>query len=61
MGKKTYLIIRKRIYVCYVYWTLENLRKIVQKELGSNLRKYFKRSRKLLLKSYEELEPEQRE
>ncbi|WP_049760255.1 transposase [Caldicellulosiruptor bescii] len=33
----------------------------MQKELEDNLRKYFKRSRKLLLKSYEELTAEQRE
>ncbi len=62
MGKRTYLIETDKFHFTrYVYWALENVRKRVQKELEDNLRKYFKRSRKLLLKSYEELTAEQRE
>jgi len=59
--KNAKIVIDKFHFTRYVYWALENVRKRVQKELGSNLRRYFKRSRKLLLKNYEELEPEQRE
>ncbi|ADQ46967.1 transposase IS204/IS1001/IS1096/IS1165 family protein [Caldicellulosiruptor kronotskyensis 2002] len=59
--KNAKIVIDKFHFTRYVYWALENVRKRVQKELEDNLRKYFKRSRKLLLKSYEELTAEQRE
>lgn len=59
--KNAKIVIDKFHFTRYVYWALENVRKRVQKELEDNLRKYFKRSRKLLLKSYEELTPQQRE
>lgn len=59
--KNAKIVIDKFHFTRYVYWALENVRKRVQKELEDNLRKYFKRSRKLLLKWYEELTPEQKE
>jgi transposase len=51
---KTYfpnaIIVVDRFHVVrYVTWALENVRKRIQKELHPSKRKYFKRSRKLLL------------
>lgn len=43
------LVIDKFHVVRYVTWALENVRKRIQKELHPDKRKYFKRSRKLLL------------
>nr|WP_241243502.1 ISL3 family transposase [Caldicellulosiruptor changbaiensis] len=59
--KKAKVVIDKFHFVRYVYWAVENVRKRIQKNLGKSLRKYFKRSRKLILKRYEKLKPEQRE
>lgn len=59
--KNAKIVIDKFYFTRYVYWALENVRKRVQKDLEDKLRKYFKRIRKLLLKWYEELMPEQRE
>ena len=42
-------------------WAFENVRKQEQKKLGPELRKYFKRSKSLLIKRYDELEQEQKE
>ncbi len=44
-----------------VTWAFESVRKRVQKYFGTNRRKYFKRSRKLLLKSPSKLTPDQLE
>ncbi len=44
--------------VRYCTWALENVRKQVQKQLPSDQRKYFKRSRKLLLAHMSNLSPE---
>lgn len=52
------IVIDKFHVVRYVTWALENVRKRIQKELHPSKRKYFKRSRRLLLihkeKLYEE-------
>lgn len=53
--KKAKVVIDKFHFVRYVYWAVENVRKRIQKNLGKSLRKYFKRSRKLILKRYENL------
>ena len=42
-----------------VYWALENVRKNEQKQLSKNLRKYFKRSRGLLMKKSDKLTVEE--
>lgn len=44
--------------VRYVCWALENVRKRVQKKLSPDQRKYFKRSRKLLLTHMDKLNDE---
>lgn len=59
--KNAKIVIDKFHFTRYVYWATEGVRKRVQKELDDSLRKYFKRSRKLLLKAYEELTPKQKE
>lgn len=43
------IVIDKFHVVRYVTWALENVRKRIQKEMHPSKRKYFKRSRKLLL------------
>ena len=43
------IIIDKFHVVRYVTWAMENVRKRVQKDMHPDKRKYFKRSRKLLL------------
>ena len=42
-------------------WAFENVRKQEQKKLGPQLRKYFKRSKSLLIKRYDDLNQEQKE
>lgn len=42
-------------------WAFEKIRKEEQKTLGADLRKYFKRSKSLLTKSYDSLTEEQRQ
>lgn len=59
--KRAKVVIDKFHFVRYVYWAVENVRKRVQKNLSRSLRKYFKRSRKLILKKHKELKGEQRE
>ena len=44
-----------------VIWAFEAVRKETQKHLPSDVRKYFKRSRSLLIKRYDSLEPEQKQ
>lgn len=48
-------------YTRQVYWALDNVRKRIQKEFGTRKRKYFKHSRKLLFKAYDELNEENRQ
>lgn len=52
------IVIDKFHVVRYVTWALENVRKRIQKELHPSKRKYFKRSRKLLLTHKNRLEEE---
>lgn len=68
--KKEYAALAKRLFpnaaividrfhvVRYCTWALENVRKRVQKKLLPEQRKYFKRSRKLLLAHMQSLKPE---
>lgn len=52
------IVIDKFHVVRYVTWALENVRKRIQKELHPSKRKYFKRSRKLLLTHKKKLNDE---
>lgn len=68
--KKEYVSLAKRLFpdaaividrfhvVRYCTWALENVRKRVQKKLLPEQRRYFKRSRKLLLAHMERLSPQ---
>ena len=55
------IVIDKFHVVRYCTWALENVRKRVQKSLSPDERKYFKRSRTLLLKHMSELSPSGKE
>ena len=48
-------------YVRQIYWALNNIRKRVQKELGKDLRIYFKHSKYLLTKKLKDLEPQEKQ
>lgn len=52
---KATIVIDKFHVVRYVNWALENVRKRVQKDMHPAKRKYFKRSRKILLSHYSKL------
>jgi hypothetical protein len=52
------IIIDKFHVIRYVTWALENVRKRIQKQLHPEKRKYFKRSRKLLLTHRSKLKEE---
>lgn len=52
------IVIDKFHVVRYASWALENVRKRIQKDLHPSKRKYFKRSRKLLLTKKEKLSEE---
>lgn len=49
------IVIDRFHYVRYVTWALENVRKRVQRSMHPSKRKYFKRSRKLLLSRFNRL------
>lgn len=55
---KAEIVIDKFHVVRYVTWALENVRKRIQKQLHPSKRKYFKRSRKLLLTHKDKLSQE---
>ena len=55
------IVIDKFHVARYCSWAMENVRKNVQSELDAYLRKYFKRSRKLLLMPMEKLTEEQKD
>lgn len=55
------IVIDKFHVVRYVNWALENVRKRVQKQMHPSKRKYFKRSRKLLLCRYRKLSQENKQ
>jgi transposase len=52
------VIIDKYHFIRYVTWAIENVRKRLQKSMSSKLRKYYKRSRKLILTRYSKLKEE---
>lgn len=54
-------IIDKYHWVRQVMWAFENVRKEEQKKFSKTHRKYFKKSRKFLLKRFEELTDEQKQ
>jgi len=53
--KNATIVIDKYHYIRYVIWAIEKVRKRVQKGLCDKLRKYFKRSKKLILARKEHL------
>jgi len=55
------VVIDKFHVVRYATWALENVRKRVQKNMHPSKRKYFKRSRRLLLAHYKQLNNEQKQ
>lgn len=55
------IVIDKFHVVRYVTWALENVRKRIQKDMHPERRKYFKRSRKLLLTHLDKLSPESKD
>lgn len=54
-------IVDKYHWIRQAIWAFENVRKEEQKKLSPELRKYFKRSRSLLIKRYDTLEDEDRQ
>lgn len=52
------IIIDKYHFIRYVTWAIENVRKRLQKTMSPNLRRYYKRSRKLILTRYAKLKDE---
>ena len=54
-------VVDKYHWIRQAMWAFENVRKEEQKKLSTNLRKYFKRSKSLLIKRYDSLEEEQKQ
>ena len=54
-------VIDKYHWIRQAIWAFENVRKEEQKKLSSELKKYFKRSKSLLIKRYDSLEEEQKQ
>jgi len=54
-------VIDKYHWIRQAVWAFENIRKAEQKKLSPELRKYFKRSKSLLIKRYDKLKEEQRQ
>lgn len=54
-------IVDKYHWIRQVVWAFENVRKEEQKKLSADLRKYFKRSRSLLIKRFNALNDEQKQ
>lgn len=52
------VIIDKYHFIRYVTWAIENVRKRLQKKMPASLRKYYKRSRRLILTRYDKLKDE---
>ena len=55
------IVIDKFHVIRYVTWALENVRKRVQKDMHPEKRKYFKRSRRILLSHYSKLSKENKD
>lgn len=54
-------IVDKYHWIRQVIWAFERIRKDEQKKLDPKLRKYFKKSRSLLIKKYDFLKPEEKQ
>ena len=54
-------VIDKYHWIRQAIWAFENVRKEEQKKLSPELKKYFKRSKSLLIKKYDSLEEEQKQ
>lgn len=54
-------VVDKYHWIRQAIWAFESVRKEEQKKLGTDLRKYFKRSKSLLIKRFDELDDEQKE
>lgn len=59
--KNATFLVDKYHWVRQAIWAFEAVRKDAQKQLRPDIRKYFKRSRSLLIKRYDTLEPEQQQ
>ena len=59
--KNAIFLVDKYHWVRQTIWAFEAVRKEAQKHLRADVRKYFKRSRSLLIKRYDTLEPEQKQ
>jgi transposase len=59
--KDATFLVDKYHWVRQTIWAFEAVRKEAQKHLRSDVRKYFKRSRSLLIKRYDLLNPEQKQ
>jgi len=55
------IVVDKYHFIRQVSWAIENVRKRIQKTMIPALRKYFKRSRSLILKRTEKLKPHEKE
>lgn len=55
------IIIDKYHFIRQVTWAIEKVRKRLQKTMPASLRKYYKRSRSLMLKHYHSLNPSQKQ
>ncbi len=55
------IIIDKYHFIRQVTWAIENVRKRLQKTMPASLRKYYKRSRKLILTRYKNLKDENKQ
>ena len=59
--KNATFLVDKYHWVRQAVWAFEAVRKETQKHLRADVRKYFKRSRSLLIKRYDTLDPEQKQ
>ena len=57
--KNSIHIVDRYHFIRQVSWDLENVRKRIQKDISSKLRKYFKRSRSLFIKPVSKLTTDQ--
>ena len=55
------IVIDKYHFIRHVTWAIENVRKRIQKSMTATLRRYYKRSRKLILTRYHKLKDENKE
>ena len=54
------IVIDKYHFIRQVTWAIENVRKRIQKPMPASLRKYYKRSRSLILTRYDKLKDEKK-